>query len=71
MFFGKTSSAISGGSFWRRTRLRRATATARLAAFCPYDVFVEFQHDLAWRHVVKRREKFLPSTGSAPFPPGA
>src|SRR2546427_135962 len=35
MFFGKTSSAISGGSFWRRTRLRNATATARLAAACP------------------------------------
>ena len=31
MFFGATSSASSGVSFWRRIRLRRATATARFA----------------------------------------
>ena len=31
MFFGATSSASSGDSFWRRIRLRRATATARFA----------------------------------------
>src|SRR5436853_7538775 len=31
MFFGATSSAISGGSFCRRIRLRSAIATARLA----------------------------------------
>ncbi len=31
MFFGATSSAISGASFWRRTRLRSAIATARFA----------------------------------------
>src|SRR5579864_6244787 len=35
IFFGRMSSASSGGSFWRRTRLRRATAIARLAAACP------------------------------------
>src|SRR5256884_7137449 len=35
MFFGRTSSASSGGSFCRRTRFRRATATARFAAACP------------------------------------
>ena len=31
MFFGATSSASSGDSFWRRIRFRRATATARFA----------------------------------------
>src|ERR1700692_949487 len=35
MFLGMISSANSGGSFWRRVRLRRAMATARLASFCP------------------------------------
>ena len=35
MFFGITSSAISGGSFCRRSRLRSAMATARLASGCP------------------------------------
>src|ERR1700722_6198558 len=35
IFFGRTSSAISGGNFWRRTRFRKATATARFAAFWP------------------------------------
>jgi hypothetical protein len=35
MFFGITSAARSGASFLRRTRLRRAIATARFAAFCP------------------------------------
>ena len=35
MFLGITSSAISGGSFWRRMRLRSAIATARLASACP------------------------------------
>ena len=35
MFLGITSSAISGGSFWRRSRLRRAMATARLASGWP------------------------------------
>jgi hypothetical protein len=33
MFFGTTSSASSGASFWRRMRLRSAMATARFAAF--------------------------------------
>jgi hypothetical protein len=31
MFFGAISSAISGGSCWRRQRLRRAIAVARFA----------------------------------------
>jgi hypothetical protein len=31
MFFGVTSSAMSGGSCWRRIRLRNAIATARFA----------------------------------------
>jgi hypothetical protein len=31
MFFGVTSSAISGASRWRRRRLRSAMATARFA----------------------------------------
>src|SRR5882757_5452837 len=35
MFLGIISSASSGVSFWRRMRLRRAMATARLAAFWP------------------------------------
>ncbi len=35
MFFGATSSAMSGESFWRRIRLRSAMATARLALCCP------------------------------------
>ena len=35
MFFGATSSAMSGGSFSRRTRLRKAMATARFAFSCP------------------------------------
>ena len=35
MFFGITSSAISGGSFCRRMRFRRAMATARFAPACP------------------------------------
>ena len=35
IFFGMTSSAISGASFCRRMRLRKAIATARLASFCP------------------------------------
>jgi hypothetical protein len=35
MFFGATSSASSGGSFWRRERFRSAMATARLACACP------------------------------------
>jgi hypothetical protein len=35
MFFGAISSRSSGGSCWRRQRLRSAIATARLAAFWP------------------------------------
>ena len=35
MFFGAISSASSGGSFWRRMRLRSAIATARFAAAWP------------------------------------
>src|SRR3954447_8993472 len=35
MFFGATSSARSGVSFWRRVRLRSAMATARFALCCP------------------------------------
>ena len=35
MFLGITSCARSAGSFCRRMRLRKATATARLAADCP------------------------------------
>jgi hypothetical protein len=35
MFLGITSCAISGGSFWRRIRLRKAMATARLALCWP------------------------------------
>src|SRR5436309_1574145 len=34
IFFGMTSSAISGSSFWRRMRLRSAMDTARLASGC-------------------------------------
>jgi len=35
MFFGATSSAISGSSRWRRILFRSAIATAFLAARCP------------------------------------
>src|SRR5687767_15832423 len=35
MFFGVTSSAMSGDSRWRRMRLRRAMATARFALAWP------------------------------------
>ncbi len=35
MFFGMTSSLISSASCWRRTRLRSAMATDRLAAAWP------------------------------------
>ncbi len=35
MFFGATSSAMSGASFWRRIRLRSAIATARFALCWP------------------------------------
>ena len=35
MFLGMISSASSGVSFWRRMRLRKAIATARLAACWP------------------------------------
>jgi hypothetical protein len=35
MFLGAISSRMGGGTCWRRQRLRRATATARLAAFWP------------------------------------
>jgi hypothetical protein len=35
MFLGVISAATSGDSRWRRTRLRRATATARFAAAWP------------------------------------
>ena len=35
VFFGRTSRAIAASSRWRRTRLRIATATARLASLWP------------------------------------
>ena len=35
MFFGVTSSRISGASCWRRQRFLSAIATARLASFWP------------------------------------
>jgi hypothetical protein len=35
MFFGMTSSRIWPSSCWRRQRLRKAMATARLASFWP------------------------------------
>jgi hypothetical protein len=35
MFFGVTSSRSAGSSCMRRQRLRKAIATARLAAFWP------------------------------------
>src|SRR5687767_3745310 len=35
MFFGSTSSRSASGSCWRRQRLRRAMATARLASCWP------------------------------------
>src|SRR5690348_17920973 len=35
MFLGSTSSRISGASCWRRQRLRKAMATARLASCWP------------------------------------
>src|SRR5258708_38801064 len=71
MFFGKASSAISGGSLWRRTRLRRATATARLAAFCP-TMYLSSSSTIS-RGVMSSRagRSSCPSTGSAPLPPGA
>ena len=49
MFFGAISSAISGGSFCRRVRLRSAIATARLACVWPDDVLVELGDDLLRR----------------------
>jgi hypothetical protein len=55
IFFGRTSSAISGVSFWRRTRLRNATATARFAAACPDDVFVQLDDNFSRSQLVKRR----------------
>src|SRR6267142_362152 len=71
MFFGKTSSAISGGSFWRRTRLRNATATARLAAACP-TMYLSSSRTIS-RGVMSSRvgRSSSPSTGGAPLPPGA
>ena len=47
MFFGVTSAATSGGRRCRRMRLRRAMATAFLAARLADDEAVELGHDLA------------------------
>ncbi len=55
MFFGITSSAISGSSFWRRMRLRSAMATARLASALADDVFVQLADDFARRQLVQHR----------------
>src|SRR5229473_835264 len=56
---------------WRRTRLRRATATARLAAFCP-TMYLSSSTTIS-RGVMSSSagRSSCPSTGSAPFPPGA
>src|SRR6266852_3912569 len=71
MFFGKTSSAISGGSFCRRTRFRNATATARFAAACP-TMYLSSSRTIS-RGVMSSRvgRSSSPSTGGAPLPPGA
>ena len=53
MFFGMISSASSGGSFWRRVRLRSATATARLAAAWPTTYLSSSSDDFARGHVVE------------------
>ena len=54
MFFGITSSAISGESFCRRMRLRSAMATARLASCWPDDVLVQLAHNFARSQLVER-----------------
>jgi hypothetical protein len=47
MFFGITSSAISASSLWRRMRLRKAMAMARLASACPMTYLSSSRDDLA------------------------
>ena len=63
MFLGMMSSARSGGSFWRRWRLRRAMATARLAALLADDVLVELGDDFARRQLVEREVLFFSGCG--------
>ena len=53
MFLGMTSSANSGVSFWRRMRLRRAMATARLAWFWPTTYLSSSRNDFARRQLVE------------------
>ena len=55
MFFGITSSAISGSSFWRRMRLRRAMATARLASAWPMTYLSSSRDDFARRQFIEQR----------------
>jgi len=71
MFLGKTSSAISGGSFWRRTRLRQSDSDGALRGGLPDDILVELGDDFARRHIIESGRSSCPSTGSAPLPPGA
>src|SRR5215471_830648 len=70
IFFGRTSSAISGGSFWRRTRLRNATATARFAAACP--TMYLSSSDTISRGVMSSSagSNSASSAGTEPLPPG-
>src|SRR5712692_10948673 len=71
IFFGSTSSAISGGSFCRRTRLRKATATARFAAAWP-TMYLSSSRTIS-RGVRSSRagRSSCSSPGGAPLPPGA
>src|SRR5208337_468281 len=70
IFLGRTSSAISGGSFWRRTRFRRATATARFAAACP-TIYLSSSTTIS-RGVISSSagRSSASSAGPAPLPPG-
>ena len=63
MFLGMMSSAMSGGSFWRRWRLRRAMATARLAGALTDDVLVELGDDLARSQLIEREVLFFGGCG--------
>src|SRR5215831_3025978 len=70
IFLGRTSSAISGGSFCRRTRLRRATATARFAAACP-TIYLSSSTTISRGVMSSSAGSISPSSaGRAPFPPG-
>ena len=53
------SSAISGGSFCRRTRLRKSHGDGALGGVLADDVFVELDDNFARSHVVERGQQFL------------